>query len=147
MKFRENFPLPDTDWPPTRPFWEAAAKGQLAIPRCELCGKYVWYPEGTCRHCTGTRLRWTAVSGRGSLFSWVVVHRAFLPQLADQVPFVSALVSLQEDPGVRLVSRIVDCPLDALRIDMPLQVAFRPMRFTGIEGEVMAPYFAPAGTP
>ena len=51
MKFRHEFPLPDTDWPPTHEFWAAAARGELAVPRCDACGRYVWYPDGTCRFC------------------------------------------------------------------------------------------------
>src|SRR5581483_3509369 len=144
MKFRDDFPLPDTTWEPTRPFWEAAARGVLAVTRCNLCGRYVWYPDGTCRHCGGTRLTWTPVSGRGRLFSWSVVHRAFIPQLADKTPYATGLVAIDEDPAVRLVTLLVDCPHDALAADMAMRVVFRPLRFTGIERAVPAPMFAPA---
>jgi uncharacterized OB-fold protein len=144
MKFRDDFPLPDTDWEATRPFWAAAARGVLAVTRCDLCGRWAWYPEGHCRHCGGTRLTWTEVSGRGRLFAWSIVHRAFIPQLADQVPYVTGLVSIDEDPAVRIVTRIVDCPHDELRADMRVRVSFRPLRFTGIAREVQAPMFVPA---
>jgi hypothetical protein len=144
MKFRDDFPLPDTDWEPTRPFWAAAARGVLAVTRCDLCARYVWYPDGRCRHCGGDRLTWTAVSGRGKLFSWSVVHRAFIPQLADLVPFVTGLVEIDEDPAVRIVTRIVDCAPETLAVDMPVRVVFRPLRFAGVAGEVQAPLFAPA---
>ncbi len=143
MKLRDDFPLPDLEWPPTRPFWQAAAEGRLAIPRCEMCGRYVWYPQATCYACQGTRLTWTPVSGRGRLFTWVSVQRAFLPQFAGEVPFVPALVALAEDPAVRLVTRLVDYDLAALTIDMPVEVVFRPLRFPGVAREVMAPLFKP----
>ena len=139
-----TFPLPDITWGPTRPFWEGAARRQLLITRCDLCGRYVWYPQPPCRACGGTRLNWTAVSGRGRLFSWSIVRHAFLPQFAAQVPFVPALVALEEDPSVRLVTRIVDCEPDKLRCDLPVHVVFRPLHFAGVVGELEAPMFTPA---
>ena len=84
------------------------------------------------------------MSGRGTLFSWVVVTHAFLPQFADLVPFVPALVALDEDPAVRIATRVVDSDVDALTFEMPLQVTFRPIAFTGVDGEITAPLFAPA---
>jgi uncharacterized OB-fold protein len=138
-----DFPLPDVDWEPTRPFWAGAARGALCIPRCDACGRYVWYPEMPCRHCGGGSLTWTEVSGRGRLFSWSTVHYAWIPQLADRLPFATGLVALAEDPAVRLVTYIVDCPLEALRCEMPVRVVFRPLRYRGVAGEVMAPLFAP----
>ena len=136
-----DFPLPDVTWEPTRPFWAAAARGELQITRCDACGRYVWYPEPPCRSCGGTRLTWTAVSGRGRLFSWSVIRHAFLPQFAAQLPLITALVALAEDPAVRVVTAICDLRPDALHCDMPLHVVFRPLRFAGVAREVMAPLF------
>lgn len=144
MKFRDDFPLPDVDWPPTAPFWAAAARGELAVPRCDGCGRLVWYPDGACRRCGATASTWVVVSGRGRLFSWSVVHRAFIPQFADAVPFVAALVALDEDPAVRIVTRIVDAAPETLRVDMPVRVTFRPLAVAGVARTVPAPLFAPA---
>jgi uncharacterized OB-fold protein len=144
MKFRAEFPLPDVEWAPTRPFWAAAARGELALPRCDGCARLVWYPDGACRACGAAGHTWAPVSGRGRLFSWSVVHRPFIPQLAELVPFVTGLVAIEEDPAVRLATRIVDCAPDRLRIDMPVAVVFRPLRFAGVPGEVVAPLFAPS---
>jgi uncharacterized OB-fold protein len=143
MKFRDDFPLPDTAWPPAREFWAAAARGELRLPRCDACGRFVWYPDGACRACGATAQTWTAVGGRGRLFSWSVVHRAFIPQLADAVPYVTGLVAIDEDPAVRLVTRVVDVEPAQLRVDMPVRVVFRPLRFAGVAGSVPAPMFAP----
>ena len=136
-----NFPLPDVTWEPTRPFWEAAARGELHITRCEACDGYVWYPQPPCRACGGNRLRWARVSGRSRLFTWSVVRHAFLPQFAAQLPLITALVALDEDPRVRLVTTLCDISPDELRCDMPVRVVFRPLRFPGVAGEVMAPLF------
>jgi uncharacterized OB-fold protein len=138
---RPDFPLPDVEWEPTRPFWAAAQREELQIPRCESCGRFQWYPRQTCRRCGGTALTWTTVSGRGTLFSWVEVIQAFLPQFRDKVPFVAALVALEEDPSVRLPTEIIDCPPAELRFDMPLRVVFRPISFAGVDGSVLAPLF------
>ncbi len=104
-----DFPLPDVDWEPTREFWAGAARGVLRIPRCDGCTRWMWYPEPPCRWCGDTRLTWYDVSGRGRLFSWSVVRYAWIPQVADRLPFVTGLVALEEDPAVRVVSYIVDC--------------------------------------
>ena len=144
MDVRPDFPLPDTAWPGTREYWAGAARGQLCIPRCELCARWVWYPEPSCPHCSGDRLRWTAVSGRGSLFSWTIVHHPFLPQFRAKLPYVAALVSLEEDPRVRIVTSVVECGPSELRPELPVEVVFRPLEFPGIARTVIAPMFKPA---
>src|SRR5207244_12925413 len=136
-----DFPLPDTEWEPTREFWAGAARHELLIPRCNACGAYTWYPRERCRTCRGEAFTWTVMSGRGRLFSWAVVTRAFLPQLAGKVPLVPALVALDEDPVVRLVTEIVDCEPDDLRFDMPVRVVYRPLEFEGIGARVTPPMF------
>lgn len=143
MKFRDDFPLPDLAWEPTREFWAGAARGELVLPRCDACRRWVWYPDGACRFCGAAAHTWTRVSGRGRLFSWSVVHRAFIPQLANLVPFVTGLVAIDEDPVVRLATYVVDCAPERLRIDLPVRVVFRPLRFAGGAGEVPAPMFVP----
>ena len=144
---RSDFPLPDVAWPPTREFWSAAARGELALPRCEGCGRLHWYPEERCRGCGDSRHRWERMSGAGTLFTWVVVRQPFLPQLRDQVPFLTGLVAVAEDPSVRLAARIVECEPAELRIDMPLEVVFRPLSFGGVARRVPAPFFRPAAQP
>lgn len=137
----KGFPLPEPDFEPTRPFFEAAARGELAIPRCRACGGWVWYPADACRACGGADLPWTAVSGRGTLFTWAVVRRTLAKPL--EAPFVTGLVALEEDPSVRLVTRIVDCEPDALRVDAPVEVVFRTLSYPDAGGFV-APLFRPA---
>ena len=107
---RATFPLPDVEDPITAPFFAGAARGELTIPHCGSCDRFVWYPEPTCPACGGAPV-WTAVSGRGTLFSWAVVRRPFLPAFAEMVPFVTGLVALAEDPTVRVPTLVV--PADA----------------------------------
>lgn len=140
---RPDFPLPDTEWEPTRGYWAAAARGELAVPRCGACGAYAWYPTESCPACGHSSFTWTTMSGRGQLFAWTVVRHAFLPQFSAEVPYVPALVALDEDPAVRIVTRIVDCDPTHLSVDLPVRVVFRPLSFPGIDREVIAPFFTP----
>ena len=140
---RDDFPLPDVDDLSVAPFFAGAARGELLVPHCDTCDRYVWYPEAECPGCGGP-LTWIPVSGRGTLFTWVVVQRPFLPAFADKVPFVTALVALDEDPAVRMVT-YVDADPSSLRAAQPMQVAFRPLAFSTVPGRsVVVPWFDPA---
>jgi len=138
---RADFPLPDLGEPLTAPFFAAAAAGELRIPRCEVCGAYVWYPQEKCPSDGGS-LTWTRVSGRATLFSWAVVRRAFLPAFEDKVPFVTALVALDEDPAVRIATYIVDADPGTLVADAPVEAEFRDLSFSTVPGaSVVVPMF------
>ncbi len=136
--------LPDTNWEPTAEFWAGAAQGELRIPRCRECGTYNWYPPKTCHHCGSPQLRWEAVSGRGTLFSWAVVRHVFVKAFEEEVPYVTGLVALEEDPAVRIVTRIVDCLPEEVGADMRVEAVFRPLVFSGSEKSVVVPWFRPA---
>jgi len=144
MDVRTEFPHPDLAWEATAEFWAGAAASELRVPRCDACARLHWYPTERCRHCKGESFAWETMSGRGTLFSWVVVTHPFLPQFADLVPFVPALVALEEDPSVRIPTRMVDCDPADLTFEMPVTVAFRPLEFAGVDGTTLAPCFVPA---
>ena len=130
---RPEVPLPDLTESLTGPFWEHAARGVLALPRKDD-GSWHWYPKTA-------DVEWVPVSGRGTVFSWTEVHQVFLPAYAEQVPFLTGLVALEEDPSVRLATRFVDC--DTIEIGQPVEVTFRPLTFPTVDGEVQAPFFRP----
>ena len=136
--------LPDFDFEPTREFWAAAQREELAIPRCDSCRTFVWYPAPQCGRCASTKLTWTRVSGEATLFSWSVVTRGLFKAFAAKAPYTTGLVALREDPAVRLVTLLVDCEPDALRVEMPVRAVFRKLEFPGVERSVLAPMFAPA---
>ena len=138
---RDDFPLPDVEDPLTAPYFAGAARGELMITRCDACAEFVWYPAERCARCKGA-LTWTAVSGRGTLFSWAVVRRAFLPAFADRVPFVTALVAIAEDAAVRLPTYLVDADPAVLTADEPVRVTFRPLAFSTVpDKSVIVPMF------
>jgi uncharacterized OB-fold protein len=141
---RADFPLPDVEDPLVAPFFAGAARGELTVTRCAACARYVWYPEPQCPRCRGP-LAWVAVSGHGTLFSWAVVRRPFLPAFESRVPFVSALVALDEDPAVRIVAYVVDTEPEALVAGMALAAVFRPLEFPTVpDRRVTVPMFVPA---
>ena len=104
----------------TRPYWDAAAQGRSILPRCKACGKHFFRPELACTHCFSTEWEWVPASGRGTLYSYSIVHKAPAPGFA--VPLVLAVVELDEGPCVW--SNVVGCEHADLRIGMALQVRF-----------------------
>ena len=139
---RADFPLPEVEDPLTAEFFAGAQRNELVIPRCDSCRRWVWYPEPECPDCTSTELTWTKTSGNGRLFSWAVVQRPFLPAFAEMVPFVTALVALEEAPEVRIVTYVVDVEPAALAADLPLSVTFRPLSFPTVpDRAVVVPMF------
>ena len=136
-------PLPDPELAITRPFFEGAARGELRVPRCRSCRRFIWYPRERCPTCDAASPEWVGVSGRGVIFSFAVVRRALWEPFADRVPYATGLVSLEEDPEVRLVTTFLDCRPEDLSIDQPVHAVFEPLRFGDDGPEVVVPFFAP----
>jgi uncharacterized OB-fold protein len=129
---------PDTEWPPLKPFWQAAKSGELRLPQCEKCGTFNWYPSSECRACGRDSFTWVSLSGKGSLFAWVVVRRALHPDFANFEPYVVGIVTLAEDESVRMVSRLLVDADAPLAFGMPMNATFvdlgHPISRTGITG-------------
>jgi uncharacterized OB-fold protein len=115
-------PLPAVT-PANREFWRASTQGRLVLPHCRRCD-HVWFPPSPrCPRCLGCdRVALREASGRGRLWSWIVMHRRYLPEFPP--PYVVAFVELEEGP--MLMSTIVDAPPERLRCDLPLQAVFEP---------------------
>jgi hypothetical protein len=120
-------------------FWDAAKEHRFVIQRCEACGRYVHWPQLRCPACGSDRLAEAELSGRGTVYSFTVVHHVFNPAFADDVPYNLAIVELDEQPGLRVLTNIVECANDALRIGMKVAVTFEDR-----EGYSL-PQFRPAG--
>ena len=101
-----------------RPFFEGCAGGSLLLPRCKSCGAVVWYPQPFCE-CGAARFEWSEFPTDGIVFSYCVVHRSYVPDLAAELPIVPAIVSLRE-AGIRLVSAITDADPFDVAIDRPV---------------------------
>jgi len=121
--FPPGVPLPAiTD--DTRPFWDACRARRLVAQRCTGCGAFRHPPAPVCWRCRTFPHEWVTLSGRGTVFSHAVVHRAFLPELASHVPYTIVVVALDGAPGVRLVSNLVDAAPAELRTGLDVEVVF-----------------------
>jgi len=105
-------------------YWDGAARGELLVTRCLPNGHLFHPPDVSCPVCGSDELRPFAVSGRGTVYSFAVVRQAFDPAFLADVPYVVALVALDEDPTVRIVTNIVSTPVDDVVVGMPVEVVF-----------------------
>jgi uncharacterized protein len=106
----------------TQPFWEAARRHELVMPRCKTCDCLFFYPRSECPRCLHTDLEWARVSGRGRLHSYTIVYQPANAAFKDDAPYIYAVVQLDEGP--RMVSNVVQCNPDEVRVDMPLVAVF-----------------------
>ncbi len=106
----------------SKPFWEAAKQHELQIQRCNSCGAYVFYPREACAECLSSDLSWVKVSGKGTVYSYTIAHIPTHPAFAEDVPYVIAIIELDEGPYI--TTNIVGCKLEAVKIDMPVEVIF-----------------------
>lgn len=118
-------PLPDPEHPLYGPFWAAAADGRLAMQRCAACGHVRWPPAPRCPECLSPGGAWTDVAGGGSVWGFAVYEHAYHPGLADELPYVCALVEL--DAGPRMVARIVGCEPGEVAVGMRVAPRFVPL--------------------
>ncbi len=114
-------PLPEIS-PLTEPFWSAAKERRLVIQRCDGCRAYRFPPEVACFDCGSLATTWTPVSGHATLYSWTVGYPPLLPYFGERAPWPVAVVQLEEGP--RLVTNLVDVPVEAYEFGLPLEVAF-----------------------
>jgi len=106
----------------TRPFWDGLRERELRLQKCGDCDAFVFYPRPACTRCMGERLEWTAVSGRGRVYTFTIVRRANIPAFQTDVPYVFAIVELDEGP--RLATNVIGCDPEAVRVDMPVKAAY-----------------------
>ena len=106
-----------------KPFWSALKEHRLTAQRCKACGKFFTYPpQGSCPHCLSPDYEWATLSGRGKVYSFVTYHRAWHPAYQDKIPYNVSLIDLEEGP--RLVSNVVGCPPEEVRVGMPVEVVY-----------------------
>jgi hypothetical protein len=127
-------PLPRPD-NVSKPFWEAASRGQLLIQRCPS-GHRQFYPRAVCRVC-GDDPEWEQASGRGTVHTYTVIRQNHARPFRDELPYVVAMVDLVE--GVRMMGNITGCAPDEVYIGMPVEV-----RMVQAEPDVGVPFWRPA---
>ncbi|TCP55334.1 hypothetical protein EV191_102546 [Tamaricihabitans halophyticus] len=128
-----------TPVPMSKPFWSATAQGQLVVQRCQGCGTHQHYPRVVCRHCWLTELDWVTCSGDGRVWTYTVVHRPGHPAWEPEVPYVLALVELDEGP--RLMTNIVNIAPAEMRVGLAVRAVFDDTADTSLV------HFAPVDRP
>lgn len=126
--------IPEPSWL-SQPFWDNANNGVLSRQKCAACGFEMFPPQFACRRCLSTTLDWIASSGKGSLYSFVVLHMGADGSPLAQ-PKILADVDLQE--GWHMMTNIVDCPVDRVRCDMAVAVTWQRLSCS-----INLPVFAP----
>jgi uncharacterized OB-fold protein len=126
---QRTIPAPEPS-PETKAFWEGAAQGKLLIKKCRACGQMHYYPRALCPFCFSDATEWQAAAGTGTIYSYSVMRRA-------EVPYAIAYVTLDEGPT--MMTNLVSCDFDALRIGQRVRLAFTPTA-----GGPPVPTFTPA---
>src|SRR5215470_14854139 len=101
-------------------FWSRASEGVLVVPRCGECNRTFWHPRPRCPHCGSERVDWIRASGKGAVHTFTVVRQSADPFFKTRVPYVVAMIDLDE--GVRIMTNVVDTPVDKLAVGMRVEV-------------------------
>jgi uncharacterized OB-fold protein len=122
--FPDAMPQPMSDVA-TLPFWQAAAEHQLVVQRCSACGHTRIPGAPVCSKCRSESAEWTAVSGRGEIYTYTIVHRPVAPNM--QLPFVIAVIALEDAGGVRIMSNVVGAKPEEIAIGARVEVVWEDM--------------------
>ncbi len=106
----------------SKDFYGFCKQRELKFQRCKTCGTWRHVPREMCPSCGSFEWEWATSSGRGTVFTWCVVERALHPGWVAAQPYAVVVVEMEE--GVRIVTQVVDCPPAELAFDLPVEVAF-----------------------
>ena len=129
----QHLPIIDAE---SAPFWAAAKERAFLIRHCGACGRNHFYPRHSCPHCWSEQCEWRRASGRGRIYSYTVIHHNDVPPFHEQVPYIVALIDLEE--GVRVTSNIVECTPEVVHVGLPVEVVYER-----VSDEVTLPRFRP----
>ena len=118
-----------------RHFWQGGKRGKLQFLRCGACQTWIHPPQPVCPECLGKDLAPDAVSGRARVLTYTLNHQPWVP--AADHPYCIAIVEIEEQRGVRLMTNIVNCPPEEVEIGMPVRVVFEEQE------DVWLPLFEP----
>jgi uncharacterized OB-fold protein len=120
----------------SRAFWDGLRDGRLLIKHCTACGAFHYYPRPFCPTCWSDDVEWYEASGRATVYTYSTVYVNDLPPFGPQVPYVAAVVELEEGP--RMMTRLVDCTKDDITLGMPVEVTY-----TDLDDELKIAVFRP----
>ena len=132
-----NKPLPQPT-PETQPFWDSMKRHQMQVQRCQNCREFYFYPRPFCPRCYSRDVAWEDVSGKATLETYVINHRA-APRFEEDAPYVIAVVTLAEGP--RMMTNLVEVEPEPGRLpaDMALEVVY-----DDVTDDITLPKFRPA---
>ena len=106
----------------TQPYWDGCKQHELRVQKCAACGHHQFYPRLYCTTCMSDRVEWVKTSGRATVLSYTIIYRPVTQAFAGNVPYVVAMVTLDEGP--QMMTNIVGCEPEKVHIGMPVQVTF-----------------------
>ena len=130
----KHFPRPT---PETKAYWHGCRKHELLLQRCSQCNEFQFYPRIVCTKCASENLEWIKASGQGKILTFTIVRHPVSEAYAADVPYVVALIELDEGPT--MMSNVVECDPEALKIGDPVQVMFEDW-----SEDISIPKFSPA---
>jgi uncharacterized OB-fold protein len=130
----KHYPRPT---PETETYWQGCRRHELLIQRCGQCSEFQFYPRIICTNCASENLEWVKASGHGEIVTLTIVRRAVSEAYAADVPYVVALIKLDEGPT--MMSNVVQCDPETLKIGDPVQVLFEDW-----SEDISIPKFSPA---
>lgn len=114
---------PVTDDPLDSRFWELCQTGRLYFQRCNSCDSWRFLPRYMCARCGSAGYEWLPSQGRGHVFSWTVTYQPFHQVFEADVPYIAAVVELEE--GIRMATRLLECPPEEVRLELPVELVFQ----------------------
>jgi uncharacterized OB-fold protein len=130
-------PLPQME-PEAKPYWEYLKQHQMHVQKCQGCGKFFFPPKEYCPRCLSHDVAWTPVSGKGTVYSTVTMHRAYTPAFEGEIPYNLSLVDLDE--GVRVWTNVIGIPPSEVKCGLKVEVVYED-----VTPEITLAKFRPAG--
>ena len=119
MSYEKPLPQVNSD---TEPFWKGCKEHELRFQKCTDCGFVRWPPSAFCPHCYSNETEWITANGKGNVFTFAVYRQAFHPAFRNDVPYVAAIVELEEGP--LLLTNIVGCEPGEVVCGMDVEVTW-----------------------
>ena len=123
-KVTRPIPVPN-EW--TKPFWDAAKRGVLALQRCQICKHFQHPPYATCVSCMATDLAFEPVSGKGAIYAYTIMYHAGDKRFASAIPYASIIVELDDAPGALMAGNLLDAPYTEAKVGRRVEVTFEPL--------------------
>lgn len=133
MTYQKPLPRPDAD---DKFFWDGCKEHKLLFQKCQKCGLVRWPPSIICSNCYSQDTEVIESTGKGRIYTYAIYHQAFHPGFKSEVPYMTALIELEEGP--HFLSNVIDCEPSDVECDMPVEVVWE-----NITQEFSLPKFKP----